>query len=166
MPADAGEEVFFLTGTDEHGQKVEKGRRRRGSRLKRWRTKLSPTTHDIFQHASFTTTASSARPTLTTRMSYEPAFQRLLDSGDIYKATYKGLYSVSDRAFVTGNQAKELQAQGLAHQLVELEEKTYNFRLSKYEKPLLVFAAHPGLRAAPIPLQRGEALRGETASEI
>jgi methionyl-tRNA synthetase len=64
-------------------------------------------------------------------------FQRLLDKGDIYKATYKGLYSVSDEAYVTEMQAKELQAQGLGHQLVELEEETYFFRLSAYQERLL-----------------------------
>jgi methionyl-tRNA synthetase len=71
-------------------------------------------------------------------------FKRLLDKGDIYKATYKGLYSVSDEAYVTETQAKELQAQGLAHQLVELEEETYFFRLSAYQDRLLqYYEEHP-----------------------
>jgi methionyl-tRNA synthetase len=71
-------------------------------------------------------------------------FKRLLDKGDIYKSTYKGLYSVSDEAYVTELQAKELQAQGLGHQLVELEEETYFFRLSAYQDRLLkLYEEHP-----------------------
>jgi methionyl-tRNA synthetase len=64
-------------------------------------------------------------------------FRQLLGTTDIYKATYKGLYSVSDEAYVTDTQAKEMQAQGLAHQLVELEEESYFFRLSSYENWLI-----------------------------
>jgi methionyl-tRNA synthetase len=64
-------------------------------------------------------------------------FRQLLGSGDIYKDTYRGLYSVSDEAYVTETQAKEMQAQGLAHQLVELEEESYFFRLSAYENWLV-----------------------------
>jgi methionyl-tRNA synthetase len=139
-----GEEVFFLTGTDEHGQKVEKAAAARGISPKALADEVVTNYYDVFARMAFThdrfirTTDADHRDVVQAR------FQQLLDSGDITKATYKGLYSVSDEAFVTETQAKELQAQGLAHQLVELEEETYNFRLSKYEQPLLDFyAAHP-----------------------
>ncbi|MBL0312986.1 MAG: methionine--tRNA ligase [Holophagaceae bacterium] len=139
-----GEDVAFLTGTDEHGQKVEKAAAARGITPKALADEVVANYTELWKRMDIThfrfirTTDEDHRKVVQTR------FQQLLDSGDIYKSTYKGLYSVSDEAFVTEIQAKELQAQGLAHQLVELEEETYNFRLSKYEKPLLeYFAAHP-----------------------
>ncbi len=139
-----GEKVDFLTGTDEHGQKVEKAAAARGITPKALADEVVANYTELWKRMDIThfrfirTTDGDHRKVVQAR------FQQLLDSGDIYKSTYKGLYSVSDEAFVTEMQAKELQAQGLAHQLVELEEETYNFRLSKYEKPLLeYFTAHP-----------------------
>ncbi|MBK8726636.1 MAG: methionine--tRNA ligase [Holophagaceae bacterium] len=139
-----GEEVFFLTGTDEHGQKVEKAAAARGITPKALADEVVTNYYDVFQRMGFTHDRFIRTTDADHREVVQARFRQLLESGDIYKATYKGLYSVSDEAFVTETQAKELQAQGLAHQLVELEEETYNFRLSKYEKPLLdFFAAHP-----------------------
>ncbi len=139
-----GEDVAFLTGTDEHGQKVEKAAAARGITPKALADEVVANYTELWKQMDMThfrfirTTDEDHRKVVQAR------FQQLLDSGDIYKSTYKGLYSVSDEAFVTEMQAKELQAQGLGHQLVELEEETYNFRLSKYEQPLLeYFAAHP-----------------------
>jgi methionyl-tRNA synthetase len=139
-----GERVDFLTGTDEHGQKVEKAAAARGIAPKALADEVVANYTELWKRMGMThfrfirTTDEDHRKVVQAR------FKQLLETGDIYKASYKGLYSVSDEAFVTETQAKELQAQGLAHQLIELEEETYFFRLSKYEKPLLDFyAAHP-----------------------
>ena len=139
-----GEQVRFLTGTDEHGQKVEKAAAAKGIAPKALADEVVANYTDLFQRMGMThdrfirTTDADHRETVQAR------FKQLLETGDIYKSEYEGLYSVSDEAFVTETQAKELQAQGLAHQLVTLKEETYFFRLSKYEKPLLdYYAAHP-----------------------
>jgi len=139
-----GEEVYFLTGTDEHGQKVEKAAAARGITPKALADEVVANYTDLWQrmgmtHFRFIRTTDADHVAQVQRL-----FKRLLDKGDIYKATYKGLYSVSDEAYVTETQAKELQAQGLAHQLVELEEETYFFRLSAYQDRLLkYFEEHP-----------------------
>ena len=139
-----GEDVAFLTGTDEHGQKVEKAAAARGITPKALADEVVANYTELWKRMDMTHFRFIRTTDADHRKVVQERFQQLLDSGDIYKSTYKGLYSVSDEAFVTEMQAKELQAQGLAHQLVELEEETYNFRLSKYEKPLLeYFAAHP-----------------------
>ncbi|HJU84202.1 MAG TPA: methionine--tRNA ligase, partial [Holophagaceae bacterium] len=139
-----GEKVYFLTGTDEHGQKVEKAATARGIAPKALADEVVANYTELWKRMDMThfrfirTTDEDHRKVVQAR------FKQLLETGDIYRATYKGLYSVSDEAFVTETQAKELQAQGLAHQLIELEEETYFFNLSKYEKPLLDFyAKHP-----------------------
>ncbi|MBS1784890.1 MAG: methionine--tRNA ligase [Acidobacteria bacterium] len=139
-----GEPVRFLTGTDEHGQKVEKAAAARGIAPKALADEVVANYTDLWARMGMTHDRFIRTTDADHRETVQRWFKKLLDSGDIYKATYKGLYSVSDEAFVTETQAKELQAQGLAHQLIELEEETYFFRLSKYEKPLLDFyATHP-----------------------
>ncbi|HTL98992.1 MAG TPA: methionine--tRNA ligase, partial [Holophagaceae bacterium] len=139
-----GEPVRFLTGTDEHGQKVEKAAAARGIAPKALADEVVANYTELWARMGMTHDRFIRTTDADHRETVQGWFKKLLDAGDIYKATYKGLYSVSDEAFVTETQAKELQAQGLAHQLVELEEETYFFRLSKYEKPLLdYYAAHP-----------------------
>ena len=132
-----GEDVYFLTGTDEHGQKIEKTAASRGITPQQLVDEVAPNFENLWKQMGLTvdhfvrTTHASHKATVQAR------FTELLARGDIYKATYKGLYSVSDEAYVTEIQAKEMQAQGLAHQLVELEEESYFFRLSSYENWLI-----------------------------
>ena len=139
-----GEQVYFLTGTDEHGQKVEKAAAARGITPKQLADEVVANYTELWKrmgmtHFRFIRTTDEDHKAQVQRL-----FKRLLDRGDIYKSTYKGLYSVSDEAYVTETQAKELQAQGLAHQLVELEEETYFFRLSAYQDRLLkLYEEHP-----------------------
>ena len=139
-----GETTYFLTGTDEHGQKVEKAAAARGIAPKALADEVVANYRDLWKRMDMTHFRFIRTTDEDHRKVVQERFQQLLKTGDIYKSIYKGLYSVSDEAFVTEMQAKELQAQGLAHQLVELEEETYNFRLSKYEKPLLEwYEQHP-----------------------
>lgn len=139
-----GEQVYFLTGTDEHGQKVEKAAAARSITPKQLADEVVANYTELWKqmgmtHFRFIRTTDEDHKAQVQRL-----FKRLLDKGDIYKATYKGLYSVSDEAYVTETQAKELQAQGLAHQLIELEEETYFFRLSAYQDRLLkLYEEHP-----------------------
>nr|WP_320131720.1 methionine--tRNA ligase [uncultured Holophaga sp.] len=139
-----GEDVYFLTGTDEHGQKIEKTAAKRSITPQELVDEVAPNFQKLWQEMGLTpdhfvrTTHASHKATVQAR------FTQLLGTGDIYKASYKGLYSVSDEAYVTETQAKELQAQGLAHQLVELEEESYFFRLSAYENWLIqLYEKHP-----------------------
>ncbi|HJV49406.1 MAG TPA: methionine--tRNA ligase [Geothrix sp.] len=139
-----GEQVFFLTGTDEHGQKVEKAAAARGITPKQLADEVVANYTELWKQMGMTHFRFIRTTDQDHRDQVQRLFKRLLDKGDIYKATYKGLYSVSDEAYVTETQAKELQAQGLAHQLVELEEETYFFRLSAYQDRLLkYYEEHP-----------------------
>jgi len=132
-----GQDVYFLTGTDEHGQKIEKTAAARGMTPKALADEVMPNFQNLWQrmeitHDYFVRTTDAAHKAVI-----QERFRQLAATSDIYKATYKGLYSVSDEAYVTETQAKEMQAQGLAHQLVELEEESYFFRLSSYENWLI-----------------------------
>jgi len=139
-----GEQVFFLTGTDEHGQKVEKAAAARGITPKQLADEVVANYTELWKEMGMTHFRFIRTTDQDHRDQVQRLFKRLVEKGDIYKATYKGLYSVSDEAYVTETQAKELQAQGLAHQLIELEEETYFFRLSAYQDRLLkLYEAQP-----------------------
>jgi methionyl-tRNA synthetase len=139
-----GEDVRFLTGTDEHGQKVEKAAAARGIAPKALADEVVANYTDLWARMGMTHDRFIRTTDADHRATVQAWFEKLLATGDIYKATYKGLYSVSDEAYVTETQAKELQAQGLAHQLIELEEETYFFKLSAYQDRLLkLYADHP-----------------------
>ena len=132
-----GEEVYFLTGTDEHGQKIEKTAAARGITPQQLADEVMPNFENLWKRMGLTNDYFVRTTDAQHKAVIQERFRQLLATGDIYKATYKGLYSVSDEAYVTETQAKELQAQGLAHQLVELEEESYFFRLSAYENWLI-----------------------------
>jgi methionyl-tRNA synthetase len=132
-----GEDVYFLTGTDEHGQKIEKTAAGRGITPKELADEVMPNFKNLWQRMGITNDYFVRTTDPAHKAVIQERFRQLLGTGDIYKDTYKGLYSVSDEAYVTETQAKEMQAQGLAHQLVELEEESYFFRLSAYENWLI-----------------------------
>ena len=139
-----GEPVRFLTGTDEHGQKVEKAAAAKGIAPKALADEVVANYTDLFARMGMTHDRFIRTTDADHRETVQGWFKKLLDSGDIYKSEYEGLYSVSDEAFVTETQAKELQAQGLAHQLITLKEETYFFRLSAYQDRLLkYYEEHP-----------------------
>jgi len=128
-----GEDVYFLTGTDEHGQKIEKTAAARGMTPKALADEVMPNFRKLWERMEITNDYFVRTTDAQHKAVIQERFRQLQSTGDIYKDTYKGLYSVSDEAYVTETQANEMQAQGLAHQLVELEEESYFFRLSAYE---------------------------------
>ena len=132
-----GQDVYFLTGTDEHGQKIEKTAAARGITPKALADEVMPNFLNLWKTMGITNDYFVRTTDAQHKGVIQERFQHLLGTGDIYKDTYKGLYSVSDEAYVTETQAKEMQAQGLAHQLVELEEESYFFRLASYENWLI-----------------------------
>jgi len=143
-----GKEVFFLTGTDEHGQKIERAAAEKG---------LSPREHvdrvvGRFQELWKAIDISYDGFIRTTQDYHEEGvqkiFRKLMDRGNIYKGTYQGWYCVSNEHFLVEDVPMEKEGYkicpecGVKTSLVE--EETYFFRLSAYQKPLLDFyAAHP-----------------------
>ncbi|MDE3034120.1 MAG: class I tRNA ligase family protein, partial [Acidobacteriota bacterium] len=103
-----GEPVRFLTGTDEHGQKVEKAAAARGIAPKGLADEVVANYTDLWQRMGMTHDRFIRTTDADHHAVVQTWFEKLLATGDIYKATYKGLYSVSDEAYVTETQAKEL----------------------------------------------------------
>ncbi|MCC7459901.1 MAG: methionine--tRNA ligase [Proteobacteria bacterium] len=133
-----GKEVYFLTGTDEHGQKIEKTAKQTNETpigladrvVQRFKTlweKLN-ISHDQFIR---TTDRSHIFGALH-------FFQKCFENGDIYLGDYEGWYAVNDEEFLTDTQVQELgDAIHNNPNIVRLKEKTYFFKLSKFQDQLL-----------------------------
>jgi methionyl-tRNA synthetase len=133
-----GDDVYFLTGTDEHGLKVARAAEERG---------LSPQAHADETSARFRETWDSLDITYddyirTTEPRHAVAVQALLtqinDNGWIYKDTYAGLYCVSCEAYYNEDDLLDGQLCPIHRRPVEyLEEDNYFFKLSEFTQPLL-----------------------------
>lgn len=140
----AGREVFFLTGTDEHGQKVEKSAAVAGIPPQAFVDEVS----DHFRHLTGTLKLTNDDFIRTTEPRHIAAaqgiWQKLLESGDLYLGSYAGWYSVRDEAFYAESELLNGKAPTGAD--VEwVEEPSYFFRLSAWQDRLLAFYdANPG----------------------
>ncbi len=144
----AGREVFFLTGTDEHGQKIERAAAARGLTPKALADEVVHGITDLWAAMNVRYDRFIRTTDPDHERGVQELFARLLKTGDIYKGTYRGWYCVSDEAFLAED--VPLDAAGgktcpdCGKACSEVEEETYFFRLSAYQLPLLEFyAAHP-----------------------
>ncbi|MCD8162397.1 MAG: methionine--tRNA ligase [Synergistaceae bacterium] len=140
-----GENSYFLTGTDEHGQKIQTVAEKRG---------MTPQAlcDEVVQNFQRLLTALNIKNDdfiRTTEPRHEKVvqdvFRRLTASGDIYKGEYEGWYCVPCETYVPEAQMGEGQTCPDCHRpLTKMTEETYFFRLSKYAEPLLKFyEEHP-----------------------
>lgn len=138
-----GRDVHFLTGTDEHGQKVEKAAHARGMDPQAFTDQVSTRFRDLaavmhFSNDDFIRTTEDRH-----KRAVQHLWQRLVDAGEIYLGAYSGWYSVRDEAFYTETELVDGKAPTGAP--VEwVEEPSYFFRLSAWQDRLLAFYdAHP-----------------------
>lgn len=135
-----GYDVFFLTGTDEHGQKIEEYAKEAGVSPKAYVDKVAGEIRGICD-ALNTTYDKFIR---TTDDYHEKAvqkiFKKLYDQGDIYKSEYEGLYCTPCESFWTESQLDENGCCPDCHREVKkAKEEAYFLRLSKYQKQLEEF---------------------------
>jgi methionyl-tRNA synthetase len=132
-----GDRTFFLTGTDEHGQKVEKSAAREGITPQALADRVVQRYHQLWKQLDITHDDFIR----TTQDRHEKGvlaiLDRLVKAGDVYKASYRGPYCVSCEAFFPENQLVDGTCPDFGHPVSVLEEESYFFRLSKYQEPLL-----------------------------
>jgi methionyl-tRNA synthetase len=139
-----GEDVFFLTGTDEHGQKVDRSARDAGMSPKEFVDKMSV----YFKQAWKRLDVLPDRFIRTTDKDHEKVTRGLTKiiwkNGDIYKGHYEGLYCTGCEAYFTERDAVDGKCPIHKTELEVLREETYFFRLSKYQNRLLeYYGKHP-----------------------
>tara|TARA_Y100000590_G_C15704697_1_gene1008132 strand:+ start:1 stop:1536 length:1536 start_codon:yes stop_codon:yes gene_type:complete len=135
--------VFFLTGTDEHGLKIQKAAEKNNSDPLSYCDKIS----QIFKDLTKKLNLSNDDFIRTTEKRHHKAvieiWNRLVKSGDIYLSKYKGWYSVSDEAYYNSDEIVEKNGKKLSSfsgSPVEwVEEESFFFKLSAWEKKLLEF---------------------------
>ncbi|MCE6077072.1 methionine--tRNA ligase [Agrobacterium vitis] len=136
-----GKDVFFLTGTDEHGQKMQQTARNEGIAPE----ELAKRNSDEFRAMGKLLNASNDDFIRTTEARHHAASQeiwkRMEKNGDIYKDSYAGWYSVRDEAYYAEDET-EMRADGVRYgpqgtPVEWVEEESYFFRLSAYEDKLL-----------------------------
>ena len=132
-----GEEVFFLTGTDEHGQKVEKEALRRGITPLEFIDPLVAELKDMWRlldvnYDRFIRTTDEDHVKCVQHI-----YQKLYESGDIYKAEYEGYYCTPCEAFWTESQLKGGKCPDCGREVTKQKEESYFFRLSKYAPRIL-----------------------------
>lgn len=143
-----GRDVFFLTGTDEHGQKMQQTARREGITAQ----ELADRNTAEFQKMAVLLNASNDDFIRTTEERHHEAsrviWNRMSAAGDIYKDSYSGWYSVRDEAYYQENETEQRDdgvrygPQGTPVEWVE--EESYFFRLSNYQDKLLaLYKAQP-----------------------
>lgn len=132
-----GEDVFFSTGTDEHGQKVEKEAAKRGVTPLEFITPLVNEIKDMWKLLD----VSYDRFIRTTDPEHESCvkkiYEKLLKSGDIYKAEYEGCYCVPCESMWTEAQLVDGKCPDCGRPVERRKEESYFFRLSKYAPKIL-----------------------------
>jgi len=132
-----GEDVWFLTGTDEHGKKVEQSAKRAGKTPKEFVKLMS----DKFEKAWKALNIIPNRFIRTTDKDHQKVVRDFVEkcnkSGDIYKGDYEGLYCVGCERYYTKRDCPDLICPIHKKPLEKIKEETYFFKLSKYQKFLL-----------------------------
>ena len=139
-----GYDVMFLTGTDEHGQKIEDKAKEAGVTPKEFVDKIVSGVKDLWKMMNI----SNDRFIRTTDPYHEEAvqkiFERLKKQGDIYKSVYKGKYCKPCESFWTETQLVDGKCPDCGREVVDAEEEAYFFRLSKYQDRIIkLYEEHP-----------------------
>ena len=139
-----GYDVFFLTGTDEHGQKIEDCAKESGITPKEYVDRMSSEIRRIWDSMNI----SYDHFIRTTDESHENAvkhiFKKLYDQGDIYKGSYEGWYCVPCESFFTETQVSDGKCPDCGAPVSKASEEAYFFRMGKYADRLLDYIeSHP-----------------------
>lgn len=132
-----GYEVRFLTGSDEHGQKIERSAREKGETPLEYVDKIVASFQhlwrklDISNHDFIRTTEDRHKKVV------QKIFQKLYDQGDIYKASYKGWYCTPCETYWTEGRLEEGNCPDCGRPVELLEEESYFFKISQYADRLL-----------------------------
>ena len=126
-------DTFFLTGTDEHGQKVQEAANKNNIDPKKHVDKVVQRFKEVWDNLNikynyFIRTTDKQHIQIVQKILNE-----LYEKGDIYKNEYEGLYSVSEERFITEKEAEE----GNFREIKKLKETNYFFKMSKYQNQLI-----------------------------
>ena len=149
-----GYDVFYLTGTDEHGLKIEQKAEKLGMKPQKYVDQMAAQIKELWNKLEITNDKFIRTTDDYHEKAVQKIFQQLLDQGDIYKGKYTGWYSVDDEEYFTESQLAEVYRDedgnvigGKApsgHEVQLVEEESYFFKMSKYADWLMnYYKEHP-----------------------
>lgn len=149
-----GYDVFYLTGTDEHGLKIEQKAEKLGMQPQEYVDKMAAGIKKLWKTMEITNDKFIRTTDDYHEKAVQKIFQKFIDQGDIYKGKYKGWYSVDDEEYFTESQLAEVYRDdngkvigGKApsgHEVQLVEEESYFFKMSKYADWLMnYYKEHP-----------------------
>ncbi|RLA72372.1 MAG: methionine--tRNA ligase [Epsilonproteobacteria bacterium] len=140
-----GEDTYFLTGTDEHGQKIEESAKKHGKSTKEFADEISATFKSLWDEFGISYDQFIRTTDESHKTGVKYAFQKMFDKGDIYKGHYEGHYCVSCETFFPQTQLEDGEfCPDCGRSTNIVKEESYFFRLSNYEQKLLdYYEEHP-----------------------
>lgn len=131
-----GFDVYFLTGTDEHGQKIESEAIKAGKTPQQHVDEIAAEIQSIWDTMNVSYDQFIRTTDEKHKVVVQKIFKKLYEQGDIYKSHYEGLYCVRCESFYTESQAKDKLCPECGDPLREEQEEAYFFKLSNYQKRL------------------------------
>ena len=132
-----GYDVSFMTGVDEHGQKIQEAAEKNGYTPQQWVDRMSLNFTTLWKKLNISNT-DYLRTTQERHInSVREIVKRVNEKGDIYRGEYVGKYSVSEETFVPESQLVDGKYMG--KEVIDVKEVSYFFRLSKYQDALLKY---------------------------
>jgi len=136
-----GDDVFFLTGTDEHGQKVERAAQKAGMKTEIFAEQIAGSFRQMCRDLNISNDDFIRTTEPRHHRASQELWRRVAARGDIYKGDYEGWYCTVDEIFVPETQLVDGKCPTCGNKVERLKEESYYFRLSKYQQPLLDFYA-------------------------
>lgn len=149
-----GDDVYFLTGTDEHGLKIEQKAEKLNMTPQQYVDGMAEDIQKLWKELDISNDGFIRTTDEQHEKAIQNIFQQFLDQGDIYKGNYEGWYSVDDEEYFTESQLEEVYRDddgkvigGKApsgHEVELVKEESYFFRMSKYSDWLMnYYKEHP-----------------------
>ena len=139
-----GFDVFFQTGTDEHGQKIEEKAKKANMEPQQYVDKIAQEIRNVFDLMNVSYDKFIRTTDKDHELQVQKIFEKLYKQGDIYKSEYEGWYCTECEAFFTDNQLVDGKCPDCGREVHREKEESYFFRMSKYANQLMEYIeSHP-----------------------
>jgi methionyl-tRNA synthetase len=139
-----GYDVKFLTGTDEHGQKIERIAKQKGMTPKAYVDSIVTWIKELWKIMNISYDTFIRTTDDYHEKTVQKIFKKLYEKGDIYKSSYEGWYCTPCETFFTERQLKDGKCPDCGREVEKVKEESYFFRLSKYQDRLIEYIeSHP-----------------------
>ena len=139
-----GFDVFFQTGTDEHGQKIEEKAKKANMEPQQYVDKIAQEIKNVFDLMNVSYDKFIRTTDKDHELQVQKIFEKLYKQGDIYKSEYEGWYCTECEAFFTDNQLVDGKCPDCGREVHREKEESYFFRMSKYANQLMEYIeSHP-----------------------